>query len=80
MYEIYEDNTTYAEGGLAGNAEDDEYPVMDNGLDHVVPTPEVNDNYVNASVMFPIGNSYPRTEGYLKKKICRWEYRWKDKQ
>ena len=33
---------------------------MDIGLDREVPTPEVNDNYVNASVMLPRGNSYAR--------------------
>ena len=33
---------------------------MDTVLDREVPTPEENDNYVNDSVMFPIGNSYAR--------------------
>ena len=29
-------------------------------LEREVPTPDSNDNYVNASVMFPRGNSYVR--------------------
>ena len=29
-------------------------------LDREVPMPEANDNYVNASVMLPRGNSYTR--------------------
>ena len=33
---------------------------MDTGLDRKVPMTEVNDNYVNASVMLPRGNSYAR--------------------
>ena len=33
---------------------------MDTGLDCNIPTPEVNDNYVNASDMFPRGNTYAR--------------------
>ena len=33
---------------------------MDTGLDREVSTPDVNDNYVNASVMLPIGNIYTR--------------------
>ena len=33
---------------------------MTAGLDREVPMSEVNENYVNASVMLPIGNSYAR--------------------
>ena len=33
---------------------------MDTGLDHQVPTPEVNENYVNCSVMLPRGYTYSR--------------------
>ena len=33
---------------------------MATGLDRKVPMTEVNDNYVNASVMLPRGNSYAR--------------------
>ena len=58
LYDMYEDNTTDAEGGLAVNTKDDEYPVMATGLDHKVPTPEVDVNYLNFSFMFPIGKSY----------------------
>ena len=62
MYEIYEDNTADVNGGLAGNNEDDEDPVMATGLDHEVPTPKVNDSYVNVLVMLTRGNSYARGE------------------
>ena len=48
------------EGGLSGKTEDDEDPAMATGLYCEVPTPEVNDNYANASVMFPRGKSYAR--------------------
>ena len=33
---------------------------MATGLDREVPTPEVNENYVNASVMLPRGKKYAR--------------------
>ena len=33
---------------------------MSTGLDREVPTNEENDNDVNTSVIFPIGNSYAR--------------------
>ena len=33
---------------------------MATALDLHVPTSEVNENYVNSSVMFPIGNTYAR--------------------
>ena len=45
---------------MAGNNEDDEDPDMATGLDRKVPTPDANDNYVNALVMLPRGNSYAR--------------------
>ena len=57
---MYEDDTMDAEGGLAGNTEDDEDPVMSTGLDCEVPTPEANDKYLNDQVMFPRGNRYAR--------------------
>ena len=60
MYGRYEDNTTDAEGGFLVKTEDDEDPDMPTGLDREVPTPEVNENYVNALVMLPIGNRYAR--------------------
>ena len=59
---MYEDDTTYVEGGFECNTEYDEDPTMATELDHKFPTPEENDNYVNASVMFPRGNSYARKE------------------
>ena len=55
LYDMYEDDTTDAEGGLSY-----EIPVMATGLDLQVPTPEVNDNYVNSSFMSPRGNTYAR--------------------
>ena len=62
LCEMYKYDTTDVEVGLAGNTEDDEGPVMDNELDCNVLMPEVNDNYVNASVMFPRRNSYAKGE------------------
>jgi hypothetical protein len=41
---------------LAGDA-DDEIPTPSLGVDVVLPTPEASDNYVNASLMLPRGNS-----------------------
>ena len=41
---------------------------MATGLDHEVPTPEVNGNCVNALVMFPGGNSYDRGEVIRQKR------------
>ena len=76
---MYEDDTTDAEGVLAVKNEEDKKTVMANGLEHKVPTPEVNDNVVNASVMLPIGNSYARGK-VIEKKICRQECCWKGKQ
>ena len=57
---MFGDYTTDAEGGLAGKNEDGENPIMPTGFDREVPTPEVNDNYVNTLVMFPSGNTYSR--------------------
>ena len=50
----------YAEGGLSGKNEDVGKPIMATGLECEVPTPEMNGNYVNASVVLPIGNTYAR--------------------
>ena len=55
---MYGDDTTDVEGGLAVNNKDDEDPAIATGLDREVPTPEVNNNYVNALVVLPIGNRY----------------------
>ena len=52
---MYEDDTTYVEVGLACNTKDDEENDMDILFDWAVPTPEANDNYMNASVMFARG-------------------------
>ena len=48
-----EDDTMDEEGGFTDKSEDDDIPVMDAGVDCQVPMPEVNDNYVNSSVMLP---------------------------
>ena len=60
LYEMYENDTTDAEGGLAGKTEDDEDPVMATGSGREVPTLEFNDNDVNSSAMLPRGNIYAR--------------------
>ena len=57
MYEMYEDDTTSMEGGFVGNTQNDEDSAMATVLDREVQTPEVNDDYVNASVILPRGNS-----------------------
>ena len=43
---------------MTGKTEDYENPVMATGLYRDLPTPKLNDKYVNASVMFPRGSSY----------------------
>ena len=53
LYEIYQDDTTNAEGGFAGKTKDDEYTTMAARLDSKVPTPELNDNNLNSSVILP---------------------------
>ena len=68
LHDMYEDNTTYVEGGLAGNTEDKNTPAMDTGLDREFPMPEVNNNYVNSSVMLPRGNSYARWKVIRRKR------------
>ena len=45
--------------GLTGDA-DDEIPAPSLGVDVELPTPEAGDNYVNASLMLPRGNSLVR--------------------
>ena len=67
LYEIYEEDTTDVGGVLTDNTEDDEDPDMAHLLDCEVSTPEVNENYVNASVIFPIGNSYARGKVVVRK-------------
>ena len=60
MYDMYEDDTTDAEGGLAVKIEDDEDSIMDTGLYHEVQKPEVNESYLNVSCMLKIGDRYVR--------------------
>ena len=60
LYDIFEEDTTDADGGLAGKNEKDETPVMATRLYREVPTPKVNNNYVNALVMLSIGGTYDR--------------------
>ena len=45
---------------MEGNTKYYEDPAIATGLDREVPTPEANNNYVNASVILPRGNSYAR--------------------
>ena len=54
-------------GVLAGSTEDDEDHAMATGFDRGLPTPDVNDNYVNALVMFSRGNRYARGEVIRRK-------------
>ena len=65
---MYEENTTDVEGGLVGKTGYYEEPVMATGLDREVPTPEVNENYVNASVMLSRGNGYARGKVVRRKR------------
>ena len=58
LYDMYKDNTMDEEGGLSGNNEYYENPIMDTGLECEIPMPEVNENYVNTSVVSPRGNIY----------------------
>ena len=60
LYEKYKDDTMDAKGCLAYKSKDGEVPVMATGLYRQVQTPEVNENYVNSSVMLPRGNTYSR--------------------
>ena len=68
LYNMYEYYTKYVEGNLAGNTKDDEETDMANVLDCKVPTPDSNENYVNALVMLPTGNSYSRRK-VIKRKV-----------
>ena len=58
IYDMYEDNTTDTEGGLAGNNEYNENPITYTGLDYELPAPEANANYINTSVMLLRGRNY----------------------
>ena len=60
MHDMYDNDITDVEDGLVDKRDNDEIPVMYTVLDRKVPTPEVNDYYVNSSVMFPRGNIYAR--------------------
>ena len=39
------------------------------GLDRQVPTPEVNNNYMNSSVMFPRGIPMPEVKSSYRKEM-----------
>ena len=47
MYDMYEDDTIDAEGGLSDKSEEYDAPLMATGLDRQFQTPEVNENYMN---------------------------------
>ena len=87
---MYADYTMDAEGGLEGKSEDTDIPVMATGLYHQVQITEVNENYVNYSVMLPRGNTYARRKVIRQKRYSNensvrrmknkpilntWEYR-----
>ena len=72
LYEMYEDDKTDAKGSMAGNTEDDEETVMSTGLDRDIPTPEVNEKYVDTSVMLPIGNIYAIGKFIAQKRDAYW--------
>ena len=55
---MYEDDTTDEEGSLAEKSEGNDIPVMATGFYRQVPTTQVNNYYLNSSVMFPRGNTY----------------------
>ena len=57
---MYEEDTTYVEGGLEVKSYYYETPVMDTGLERQVPNPELKDSYVNSTVMLPKINTYTR--------------------
>ena len=57
---MYEYNTTDVEGGLSGKTKYDEDPDTATVLYREVPTSDLNDNYLNASVMLLRWNSYAR--------------------
>ena len=58
MYDMYEDDITDEEGGLSEKSYGYKIPMVDTGLYRQVPTPELNGNYLNFSVMFPVGGTY----------------------
>ena len=71
LYDKYDDDTMDAEGGLADNTGYYEDPIMATGLDQEVPSPEMNDNNVNTSAMFPIGNIYAIGK-VIRRKRCAY--------
>ena len=56
--------------GLTGDA-DDELPTPSLGIDGELPTPEADDNYVNASLMLPRGNALARGTVIGRKRDAR---------
>jgi hypothetical protein len=60
----------FTSNGLTGNA-DDEIPTPSLGVDVELPTPEAGDNYVNASLMLPRGNSLARGTAIGRKRDAR---------
>ena len=60
LHDMCEDDTTDAEGDFAYKSEYDEIPLMATRLYRQLSMPEVNDNYVNSSVMFTRGNTHAR--------------------
>ena len=58
LYDMYEEDKSDLEGGLAGKNWDNDITSMANELYRKIPMPEVNNKYVNSSVMFPRGDTY----------------------
>ncbi len=61
---------TFTGDGLTGDA-DDEIPSPSLGVDVELPTPEAGDNYVNAFLMLPSGNSLVRRTVIGRKRNTR---------
>ena len=53
---------------MEGKTKDYEDPDMDTRLDCEVPTTEINDNCVNASIMLQRGKSYARGKVIVRKR------------
>ena len=53
---------------MSDKSEDEDIPMMATGLDRTVTTPELNENYVNYSVMLPRGNTYVREKVIERKR------------
>ena len=55
---------------MEDKSKEDDIPVIATELNHQFPTPEVNYNYVNSSLMLPIGNNYTRGKDIRQKRYA----------